>query len=454
MINQNEIICRTRDSLMILNARTHEILFAAPCFATACSPTGQKIAYADLYGLRVIDTKNFSEIMRARNDGIKLLSFSHCENYLVTWEKQIEENPNLFVWEISTGQVFYSFIQVNYNKELWPSVVFTYDNRNLLYKNNDEIQIYQISERNLLRSFNEIRIANYSLSPKLPNRLAIYSVDIKGSSPSISYWISDENLNFQLDSSSQITKPQIVTFQWNCDASRVLAICQTEIDNTGRVYPGENALYVMTQGKSPRKINLDEGPIHDIKWSPNNDEFISIAGFFPAGINLYKGIGGKFRDLGKNNRNMIRWNPYGNLFLIGGLGNLQGYIDICERENFNIIGRCRVPNIISCEWGPDGKMFFVGILSPRIRNNNGYILYKYTGEILANFEIGELWEIQWKPENIEMEPLTPREGKIEIMGLEEERKTKDTEKNDNFIPGLGPDAKKKKKKKKKNKSNN
>jgi len=102
----------------------------------------------------------------------------------------------------------------------------------------------------------------------------------------------------------------------------------------------------------------------------------------PATTTMFKGTGGKIGDLAKHHRNTIRWNPFGNLFLIAGFGNLTGDIDIYERNPIKIVGNCRAATTVYCEWAPCGRIFVAATLCPRMRVGNGYSIYKYTGEQL------------------------------------------------------------------------
>lgn len=158
-------------------------------------------------------------------------------------------------------------------------------------------------------------------------------------------------------------------------------------------------------------MNTTEGPVHDVKWSPAQDEFIVISGFMPATSTLYRGTGGKVKELAKHHRNTIRWNHFGSLFLIAGFGNLQGDIEIYERTDLTIVGTCRAATTVYCEWAPCGRMFVAATLCPRMRVDNGYSIYKYTGELLIIIKAqNDLYDVQWRnnPRAFQDRPLTPR----------------------------------------------
>lgn len=52
-----------------------------------------------------------------------------------------------------------------------------------------------------------------------------------------------------------------------------------------------------------------EGPIHDVQWSPSGDFFVTVAGFMPAKSTIFTAACKPHYDLGSGPHNMARWNP-------------------------------------------------------------------------------------------------------------------------------------------------
>ena len=143
-----------------------------------------------------------------------------------------------------------------------------------------------------------------------------------------------------------------------------------------------------------------------------------------------------------------------------------------DRSSVAVIGSCRANSTVCCEWGPCGKVFVAATLHPRMRVDNGYCVYKYTGELLIRIvESLELWEVAWTPQVFVQTPLSPTKAEVVVA----EKKTykppgastgfaarfKAVKENttgkkevassvaiEDYIPGLAVEPKKKKKKKK------
>mmetsp|Transcript_1733 Transcript_1733/g.188 ORF Transcript_1733/g.188 Transcript_1733/m.188 type:complete len:109 (+) Transcript_1733:828-1154(+) len=107
---------------------------------------------------------------------------------------------------------------------------------------------------------------------------------------------------------------------------------------------------------------------------------IIISGYMPATSGLYQQDGTLVQELSKHHRNFIKWNKYGDLFIIAGFGNLPGNIEIWSRQSLKLTGFCKREATVACEWSPCGRMFVCATISPRIRVDNSYSIYNYYGE--------------------------------------------------------------------------
>ncbi len=73
-----------------------------------------------------------------------------------------------------------------------------------------------------------------------------------------------------------------------------------------------------------------EGPIHDVAWSPDSQNFIVISGFMPATSVIYNKDCKPFYEFGKHHRNTIRYSPFSRFVMIAGFGNLSGEMDFWD----------------------------------------------------------------------------------------------------------------------------
>jgi len=151
--------------------------------------------------------------------------------------------------------------------------------------------------------------------------------------------------------------------------------------------------------KNLRKVPTYKGPIHDVAWNPNGMEFIVISGFMPAGSVLFDSFCTPKFEFGKHHRNTIKWSPLSRFVCLAGFGNLSGEMEIWDVIALKQLGTCKANSAVSCKWAPDGRRLMTGVLNPRLRVDNCYKVFKYTGKLLntVDFSHTELYEVLWRP---------------------------------------------------------
>ena len=205
-----------------------------------------------------------------------------------------------------------------------------------------------------------------------------------------------------------------VQLKWNQLGTTLIALAQTEVDNTGKSYYGETTLYVLSaNGGFDSRITLDkEGPIHDVSWSPNSKEFGVIYGYMPAKTTIFNQRAVPTHTFPLGPRNTILFSPSGRFVLVAGFGNLAGQMDIYDLEkDYYKVCTIEGGNPIVCEWSPDSKYILTATTHPRLRVDNGIRLWHVGGGIMYNEDMVELYQVIWRPQSLEnfetSDPLNP-----------------------------------------------
>jgi translation initiation factor 2A len=87
---------------------------------------------------------------------------------------------------------------------------------------------------------------------------------------------------------------------------------------------------------------------------------------------------------------------------LGGFGNLNGEMEIWDLATKKKIGTCKSNSASYCGWSTDDRKLVTAILTPRLRVDNCYKIFSYTGVLLhkANYEHTELYETVWLNNNL------------------------------------------------------
>ncbi len=145
-----------------------------------------------------------------------------------------------------------------------------------------------------------------------------------------------------------------------------------------------------------------------MKWAPTGELFATVYGHIPSKVTLYNQRCERLFDLGTVARNALRWDPFGQLLMVAGLGNIRGRIELWHladartqagahggvgagaagagesspghaaraKENARrepvLVALLDASDVTNVEFAPDGTHFLTATTTPRLRVNNQY----------------------------------------------------------------------------------
>lgn len=205
-------------------------------------------------------------------------------------------------------------------------------------------------------------------------------------------------------------RAESVNLQWNNLGTALLVTAITDVDASGKSYYGESFLYLLNVAtRSDMRIILKkEGPVHDVVWSDTSDQFGAVYGYMPAQTTFFNARGKELHTLPPSSRNTLRYSPQGRYIVVAGFGNLQGAMDILDREkNFATVASLTASNTTFYEWSPCGRYILTATLSPRLRVDNGVRLWHFSGKLLYHSETPDLYAVGWRPQIFKKIPEGP-----------------------------------------------
>lgn len=142
------------------------------------------------------------------------------------------------------------------------------------------------------------------------------------------------------------------------------------------------------------------GPIYDVVWSSSSTEFCAVYGFMPAKATVFNLKCDPVFDFGTGPRNAAYYSPHGHILVLAGFGNLRGQMEVWDVKNYKLISKPVASDSTYFAWCPDGEHILTATCAPRLRVNNGFKIWHYTGSVLHKYDVpsnGELWQVSWQP---------------------------------------------------------
>lgn len=121
------------------------------------SPHGTYLLTIHQQGVALWGSPQWNRIIRLEHRGVKLIDFSPCEKFLVTFSPlNLEDSECIVVWDVRTGQKLQTFPFINSSSTdstknfIWPFFKWSYDDKYLAYLNDNCIFVYETPSLELI----------------------------------------------------------------------------------------------------------------------------------------------------------------------------------------------------------------------------------------------------------------------------------------------------------------
>jgi len=329
------------------------------------------------------------------------VAFSPQNVFLLMWKRWSKEQQatgvgNVSIWDIKNSERVHDFVQ---KKAQWPAIQWTEDELLSAKMVSSEVQFF-VGQKwdHSVKAIKVPGVEDFAVAPGVsPPTVAVFVPEKKGGPGFVRIYKYPKV--GEVVSSRTLWKAQNVEFLWNSKGSAVLVMTHTSVDRTGKSYYGETGLqFLSTDSSLDCNVSLDvEGPVHDAKWSPDGTQFVVIYGYMPAQTTLFNEKCQKLADFGRAPRNNARWSPCGRLLALAGFGNLNGQMDVWDVKRVRKVGSAVADCGCSIEWSPDSQLLLTAALSPKIRVDNCYTIWRYDGSIYHQCAYPVLYEVTWQP---------------------------------------------------------
>ncbi|CAJ0951571.1 unnamed protein product, partial [Mesorhabditis belari] len=379
-----------------------------PCRVLDYSHDGRYFLFCDTTRTMLVDLESNKPVVSLPLKRTMVVAFSPKDTYFMLWEpyatyagdaEDKKPDPNLRIYRTTDGSQVANFVA---QKQATWKPVFSDDEKimvrqvggELLVHNSDNLEHFVFK-----KAFPKFE--TFALSPGSGQFIAIFTPPQGAQAASVQ--IRRVEAKFPVVNTKNFFNGDKANLIWNNKGTAILIHAQVEVDTTNKSYYGQSYVYLANITGDSCQVTLPKnGPVYAVKWNPNSVEFAVCYGYMPSKVTIFNFRGEPFFDMVEGPRNEIYYNVFGNILLVCGFGNLAvGRMEFWDTEKRKLIISIDVPNTTFFQWAPDGRHFITATTTPRLRIDNNYRLWHYSGKLLFEKHyqspVEELWQVEFRP---------------------------------------------------------
>ncbi|KAF7255075.1 hypothetical protein EG68_08180 [Paragonimus skrjabini miyazakii] len=311
--------------------------------------------------------------------------------------EQLQGSPNVHIYATENGRLLKEYTY-RFNDGWQPQ--WTSDSSLCAVRIDGEVQIYINNQfdskptgRLAVKGLRHFSLCSSSTSAHIA--AYIPSQKSQPSSVRIYQW---HNSNCNPIANKSFYRTDSIRLLWNDRGTDLLVLASTKLSDES--YYGDQSLYYITANTSGNNAIVTmprKGPIYQVAWRPTQkvsttcktllkrpgeECFVVCHGFVPASVTVF-GLDCEPRfHFGTGSWNQIHFNPHGNLLLLAGLGGLTGDMSVWDFDRCERLSCFKTTDITSLAWLNDGEHLLLATTTPRLRVNNGFGVWHYSGQQL------------------------------------------------------------------------
>lgn len=366
------------------------------------SPLGSYLATFHRQGIQIWGGPKFTKIMRFNHNGARLIEFSPCENYLVTFSPQFAENDDpkdpkcVVIWNVKTGAKMRGF--ASSSSPQWPIFQWSHDDKFFAKIGEEAISVYETPSMGLLdkQSIKIPGVKDFSWSPS--QNVISYFVPEKSNVPA-------KVVLLNIPSKKELRQKNLFSvtdckLHWQ-QGGKYLCVKVDRL-KTKKTTSVSFELFRMREKAVPIESVEIPDAVHAFAWEPKGDRFAIIHGenVNRADISFYtlaeKNVK-KLHTLEKKQANSLFWSPAGDFIVLAGLRNLNGLLEFYSVAAAETLANEEHNMCTNIEWDPSGRYVTTYVSHWRHQIDTGYNVYTFAGKLVSKIVKDKFFQFLWRP---------------------------------------------------------
>ncbi|XP_027239459.1 eukaryotic translation initiation factor 2A isoform X1 [Penaeus vannamei] len=379
----------------------------------AIADDGSRFAWIADGQVHVVEAPKWEKIGSLKHPRAQEVCFSPMGSFLAVWDTYIKNKdqnqaqPNLSVYDVGKKKLLRSFFQ---QSQISWQPQWTADEAIMARNITSEVHFFKANDLSTVAEKKVLaKLKSFSLSPsKNTHYVTFFMPSVQGAPAFVHlYRYPDFKEASNALANKSFFKVDSIDNFWNKQCTACLILTGAEMDKTGSSYYGEHMLFFLSiKGDATRITFAKPGNIHSVAWCPNGQEFFAVYGTMPSKATLFNQKCEAIAEFGSGARNTILVNPAGNIAMIGGFGNIAARFEMWDIANQKKIGETECSDTTHVKWAPCGQYLMTATCSPRLRVNNGYKIWHYSGTLQHETFVDELYAASFLPNPQLAKPFT------------------------------------------------
>lgn len=371
--------------------------FFPSVIAFALSKDCSLLAFSDFSSVHLLDTQKLAVEDKFSFEGVRELLFSPKTTYLLGYQRDVPKKiSQVLVCDLTQKTLLHSF-QWNRIESITEFIRFS-DNDDYMLVSPHKAKMFLFSCADFSKPSREF-VNTHAISMEFIARSEPCFAVVERTMAEFVPVKEEEKVEVAVKcfDLKEVESAKTLVASNN---SAVIFWVESESDPSGKSYYGANSAYYrqLLGGEKFCRIMTKGSAIYDIKWNPNGSSFVVVSGTQPAKIIIYDHLCTPLYEVNGGYKNSARYSDGGRFLMLAGLGNLAGDVQFWEAKTARtMVGGCKAPCTVNCEWAENSLLVMNAILSPRMKIDNSATFVHPTGKTLAHDPYGklELYEVKW-----------------------------------------------------------